>query len=294
MADTSSSPLEQLSAAMAGIVAAASRSVVAVHAGRARASGFAWRDGLVVTSDEALPDDEPVTLLLPGGASASATVVGRDASTDIALLRIAEGAALPPIALDAAPAAPGAIALAVGSLGGSALAAAGSVSLAGAAWRSLRGGEIDSRIELDLMLRRSAEGGVVLDAAGRGLGMAVFGPRQRVLVIPAATIERVAAMLQQHGRVPRGYLGLALQPVKLKPEGVGAMVMGVAEGGPAAAAGMRQGDVLVAWNGQPIRHIQLLLRALGPASVGTVIALSLQRAGEAAEAKLTVTERPAD
>jgi S1-C subfamily serine protease len=291
--DIPSSPLGQLSTAMAGIVAAAARSVVAVHAGRARASGFAWRDGLVVTSDEALPDDEAVTVLLPGGASAPAAVVGRDASTDIALLRI-EGASLPPIALDAAPASAGAIALAVGSFGGSALSAAGTVSLAGPAWRSLRGGEIDSRIELDLRLRRSAEGGVVLDAGGRGLGMAVFGPRQRVLVIPAATLERVATTLQRHGRVPRGYLGLALQPVKLEAEDIGAMVMGVAEGGPAAAAGMRQGDVIAAWNGQPVRHVQSLLRALGPASVGTVVVLSLRRAGEPAEARLTVGERPAD
>ena len=293
MADIPSSPLEQFSTAIAGIVAAASRSVVAVHAGRSRASGFAWRDGLVVTSDEALPDDDSVTVLLPGGASTPATVVGRDASTDIALLRI-EGTALPPIALDAAPASAGAIALAVGSLGGSALSAAGTVSLAGPAWRSLRGGEIDSRIELDLALRRSAEGGVVLDARGRGLGMAVFGPRQRVLVIPAATIERVATTLERHGRVPRGYLGLALQPVKLEAEGIGAMVMGVAAGGPAAAAGMRQGDVIVAWNGQPVRHVQSLLRALGPASVGTVVVLSLRRAGEPAEARLSVGERPAD
>ncbi|VTU33810.1 S1C family serine protease [Variovorax sp. PBL-E5] len=295
MSDTSfASPLAQLSAAMVDAVAAASRSVVAVHAGRVRASGFVWRDGLVVTCDEALPEDETVELVLPGGASVQAAVAGRDPGTDIALLRI-EAAALVPVALDTAPAAQaGAIALAVGASNGSPLSAAGTVSLAGPAWRSLRGGDIDARIELDLMLRRSAEGGLVVDAGGRAFGMAVFGPRQRVLVIPAATIERVASLLATHGRVPRGYLGLALQPVKLNPSGVGAMVMNVAANGPAAAAGLRQGDVIVAWNGQPVRSIQMLLRALGPASVGTVLTLTLQRAGEPAEARLTVGERPAD
>ena len=66
------------------------------------------------------------------------------------------------------------------------------------------GGEIDARIELDLRLRRIAEGGVVLDASGAAFGMAVFGPRRRVLVIPAATIERVADKLASHGRIRRG------------------------------------------------------------------------------------------
>ncbi|UUZ75706.1 LuxR C-terminal-related transcriptional regulator [Polaromonas sp. P1(28)-13] len=147
----------------------------------------------------------------------------------------------------------GAIALAVGSLEGNPVAAAGAVSVAGPAWRSLRGGDIDARIELDLVLRRSAEGGLALDASGRAIGMAVFGPRQRVLVIPAATIERVAALLESHGRVPRGYLGVSLQPVRVNHSSIGAMVMGIADGSPAAAAGLRQGDVILAWNGQPVR-----------------------------------------
>jgi S1-C subfamily serine protease len=124
--------------------------------------------------------------------------------------------------------------------------------------------------------------------------MAVFGPRRRVLVIPAATIERVATQLMTHGRMPRGYLGLSLQPVRVDACSVGAMVMGVAAQGPGAAAGIRQGDVIVAMNGQPIRGVPLLLRALGPASVGRVLALSLRRGGEAVEVQLTVGERPAD
>jgi S1-C subfamily serine protease len=154
------------------------------------------------------------------------------------------------------------------------------------------GRRIDNRIELDASMRRSSEGGLALDATGRAFGMAVFGPRRRVLVIPSATIDRVAAKLDSHGRIPRGYLGLALQPVRLDGEGVGAMVMGVDANGPGAAAGMRQGDVIVAWDGEVIQSVRALLRALGPDSVGETIRLGLKRAGEPMEVNLQIGERP--
>jgi S1-C subfamily serine protease len=295
MPNTSSSPspLEQLSAAMADTVAAAARSVVAVHTRRTRASGFVWRPGYIVTSDEALPEDEDAEVMLPGGTTVAAKMAGRDPTTDLVLLRC-EGVEAPQAALDHASVRAGELVLALGLHDGMPLCANGMVSLAGPGWRSLRGGEIDARIELDLRLRPSAEGGVVLNAKGGVIGMPVFGPRRRVLVIPAPTIERVAAQLAAHGRMPRGYLGLSLQPVKVSHASVGAMVMGVAEQGPGAAAGIHQGDVIVAVNGEPIRSVQLLLRALGPASVGSVLALSLRRAGEPVEVQLTVGERPAD
>ena len=95
--------------------------------------------------------------------------------------------------------------------------------------------------------------------------MAVLGPR-RVLVIPSATIARVAAKLETHGRVARGYLGLGLQPVKLD-DGIGAMVMSVDKTGPSAAAGLRQGDVIVGWNSLQLSSVRALLRALNPDSV---------------------------
>ena len=286
-------PLEQLSAATADLVVGAARSVVGVHTRRTRASGFVWRPGYVVTSDEALPEDEDFEITLPGGTTVAARMAGRDPTTDISLLRF-EGGEAPQVALDNSTTRAGEFVLAVGSRDGVPLCASGMVSLVGPGWRSLRGGVIDARIELDLRLRPSAEGGMVLNAKGGVMGMSVFGPRRRVLVIPAPTIERVAAQLAAHGRMPRGYLGLSLQPVKVSHASVGAMVMGVAEQGPGAAAGIHQGDIIVAVNGEPIRSVQLLLRALGPTSVGSVLSLSLQRAGEQVEVQLTVGERPAD
>ena len=125
----------------------------------------------------------------------------------------------------------------------------------------MRGGEIDARVELDISLRRAAEGGLALDAAGQAFGMTVFGPRRLVLVIPAATIERVAGKLQTHGRIARGS-GLGLQSAKLDSDGgVAAMVMSVDPTGPGAAAGVRQGDLVVKWNGERIRDVRTLLRA---------------------------------
>ena len=107
-----------------------------------------------------------------------------------------------------------------------------------------------------------------------------------------ATIDRVADVLATKGRIARGYLGLGLQPVKLDGGGTGAMAISVDAKGPGAAAGVRQGDIIVAWNGEPIRGVHQLVRALGPESVGVSVRLTLRRGGEPIEATLTIGERP--
>jgi S1-C subfamily serine protease len=285
-------PLQQLSDALADIVDRAAPSVVAVHSTRSRSSGFVWRPGLIVTADEALDDEGDIAVVLPGGEVAAAKLVGRDPTTDLALLRV-DRTNPPPVTLESASVPAGALAWTVGSLQGASIVAFGAVSFVGGAWRSFRGGEIDVRIELDLSLRRAGEGGVALDASGRAFGMAVFGPRRQVLVIPAATIERVAATLETHGKVARGYLGLGLQSTKLDgDDGLGVMVMSVDPNGPGAAAGLRQGDVIIKWNDQQIQGVRMLVRTLGPATVGSTIKLALRRGGEPAEAHLTLRERP--
>ncbi len=284
--------LQQLSDALTDVVALAAKSVVAVHTTRSRSSGFIWRPGLMVTADEALAEEGDISLVSPSGETAAATLVGRDPTTDIALLR-ADGVSAPVVPLQSASTRAGALALAVGAGSGAPIAAFGAVSFVGAAWRSLRGGEIDARVELDLSLRRAGEGGLALDVTGRAFGMVVFGQRRTALVIPAATIERVAGKLQTHGRIARGYIGLGLQAAKLDGDGgFGAMVMSVDPTGPGSAAGVRQGDVIVKWNGERIRDVRTLLRALGPESVGLVVKLSLLRGGGPIEVTLTIGERP--
>jgi S1-C subfamily serine protease len=291
MADKSMDPLQALSGAVSDVVARAAPAVVAVHSHRSRASGLVWRSGLIVTADEALAEEGEISVVLPGGETVPASLAGRDPTTDIALLRVARAQAKP-VAQASGAVATGSLAIVVGSQDGDATAALGVVSLSGSSWRSMRGGEIDTRIELALSLRRASEGGLVLDPSGRAIGMAVFGPRRRVLVIPSATIDRVAAKLESFGRIPRGYLGLGLQPVKLDNAGVGAMVMSVDGKGPGAAADVRQGDVIVSYDGQPMKSVHALVRALGPDSVGSIVRLALQRAGQPVEASLTIGERP--
>jgi S1-C subfamily serine protease len=284
--------LQQLSDALTDIVDRAAPSIVAVHSTRSRSSGFVWRRGLIVTADEALDDEGDIAVVLPGGEITAANLVGRDPSTDVALLRV-DRTNPPPVTLESQSMPAGALAWAVGSLQGVSITAFGTVSFVGGAWRSFRGGEIDSRIELDLSLRRAGEGGVALDASGRAFGMVVFGPRRQVLVIPAATIERVAVALETHGKVARPYLGLGLQPTKLDgDDGPGLMVMSVDPNGPGAAAGVRQGDVIIKWNDQQIQGVRMLLRTLGPDIVGSTVKLALRRGGEPAEAQLIVGERP--
>jgi S1-C subfamily serine protease len=283
------SVLATFSGATADIVARAAPAIVSVHSHRSRASGFVWKAGLVVTADEALAEEGEITIRFADGTERSATIAGRDHTTDVALLRV-ETPNITPIKLSSNVPALGSLALVVAAERGVPAAALGLISLVGGAWRSLRGGDIDARIELDVRLRPSHEGGLALNASGDAIGMAVLGAR-RVLVIPAATIERVANRLETHGRVARGYLGLGLQPVKLD-DGIGAMVMSVDKAGPSAAAGIRQGDVIVGWNDEKISGVRALLRALGPESVGATVDVAVQRGGEPVRFKLKVGERP--
>ena len=212
---------------------------------------FLLAAGLIITADEALSEEGDFAVTPPGGDSIAAQLVGRDPTTDIALLRVGRSTCRR-FHLRHRLSSVGALVIAVGAEDGAPTAALGVVSRAAGPWRSLRGGEIDARIELDLRLRQSAEGGLAIEAAGRAIGMTVFGPRRRVLVIPSATVERVAARLERHGHIPRGYLGLGFQLVATEDGKRGVMVMNVEPQGPGAKAGVHQGDIIVTWNGEPM------------------------------------------
>ena len=285
------SQLQDLSAAFVRLVGSAAPNIVAIKSAHSRSSGFFWRPGLIITAEEALSEEGDFIVTVPSGESLAARLVGRDHTTDIALLRI-DRSDLPPIPLETKPVPVGTLALAVGAEDGAPTAAMGVVSRSIGPWWSLRGGEINARIELDLRMRQSAEGGLAIDATGRAIGMTVFGPRRRVLVIPPATIEHVAARLEKHGHIPRGYVGLGFQLVAIEGGERGVMVMNLESQGPGAKAGVHQGDIIVTWNGEPVRHVRSLLRALGPDSVGQTVTLGLRRGGETKNVPLTIGERP--
>jgi S1-C subfamily serine protease len=180
-------------------------------------------------------------------------------------------------------------------------AAFGIVALAGGPWRSLRGGHIDRRLHLDLRLGVRSEGGAALDLNGGIIGMTVLGPRGRVLVIPSETIGRVAQQLLDHGRVARGYLGLGLQPVPIDQaiadasgltDARGLIVISVDSNGPGQKAGLKQGDILIRWNSDPLHSVRRVYTLLGPESVGQSVQLGILRAGEPISLAVEIAERP--
>jgi S1-C subfamily serine protease len=245
---------------------------------------------VVVTAEEALEREEGIEVVAADGTRYPATFVGRDPSTDIAVLKIdSAGLAVPSLG-DAAALRAGQIALAVGRNLLGVIAASGIVAMAGGAWHSRRGGAIDQLIRLDLRLSPSNEGGALVDTKGQVLGMTVTGPRRRALAIPRSTIDRVVDQLLAKGRIARGYLGAGLRPVS-QPAGV--LVMSLDPEGPAAKAGLLVGDIITAWNGQPVARVRQVMHLLTPDSVGSVVELGLSRGGVATTVKLTVGERPA-
>lgn len=300
-ADLLALSLENISNGLAALVESAARSIVMIGGRRTSASGFVWRQGVVVTAEEALETEDDLHVTLPDGSKRAATLAGRDPSTDIALLRVEE-LSVEPVALDVTTALrPGHLALAIGRRPEGPGAALGIVAVAGGPWRSLRGGHIDRTLHLDMRLDPRLEGGAAVNASGRIFGMAVLGPRRRVIVIPSETIERVAPRLLEYGRIARGYAGLGLQPVRIDqavaqahelPEARGLMVVGVDSEGPAHAAGLRQGDILVSWGGEPIRSVRDVHSRLGPESVGQSVELGILRGGERIAFVIEIRERP--
>ena len=138
------------------------------------------------------------------------------------------------------------------------------------------------------MLSRAAEGGALIEAQGRVVGMAVLGPRRRVLAIPTLTIDRVVDQLLARGHVFRGYLGAGLQPVRRgrpahdtqpSSSGRGVLVVSIDPDGPAARAGLLVGDIVMTWNAKPVDRVREVMHLLGADSVGSTVDLQLIRGG---------------
>jgi len=299
-ANTTQDLLTQFSAAMAERAAAARPLVAAVNVrGHSPRSGTLWSGNLVIASEQALPRTVEAEVVLADGKTVAARLAGRDPGTNIAVLQL-DSSVQPawPAAVEPRPGAT-VLALAADGIGGSAVRA-GAVHSVGPAWHSRSGGQIDRRIWLDLRLGSGEEGGPVIDATGGLLGISTLGPRQRVLVIPTATIERVIEPLLSKGRIARGWLGLAVQPVTV-PEALretagppqGLMVLGLTPDGPAAQAGVLMGDIVVAIDGAAVAGISQLAGLLGSEAVGRQVELQLIRAGQRQSVPVTLGERPA-
>jgi len=301
--NASQSALAALSAELATAVATTGKSVVYVDAHPRRdASGIVWDAHHVVTVDHAIEREEDIELLLPDGGTARATLAGRDASTDVALLRT-DTALLPLPRADLATLGIGHLVLAIGrDEDGAPGASFGIVSSLDGPWRTWRGGDVDRFIRPDLNIYSSFSGGPLVDVDGRLVGMNTWGlSRRTALTLPVTTLERVVAQLQSGGRVARGYLGIAMQAVRL-PESLraangiaqraGAIVVDVAPDGPADAAGVQLGDVILALGTQSVEGSDDVQRALGSSSVGTTQTLRIARGGRTHELPVRIGERP--
>ncbi|CAN7696527.1 S1C family serine protease [Mesorhizobium amorphae] len=288
MSDFNLSSFSDAVADVAATVAPATASL-ATHHGRT-ASAFHWRDGYFVTAEEVVEAGEEIELMLASGGRVKAELVGRDPSTGVALLKPAEAVNAAPLA-KADAVRPGNLAITVGNSEGAALAVFGTVGEVGPAWRSMRGGTIDRRINLAVNAGGRFEGGPVLDAKGGLIGMLLFGPRRRALVMPYETIERAVSTLREKGHVARGYLGAGLHPVR-NSDMHGAMVMSLDDSGPAKAAGLYIGDIVVSWNGEAVHGPRDLIRKLGPDSAGASVTLGVVRGGEQRDVAVTIGEKP--
>ncbi len=300
MTEPAEDMLSRLSKALAARAAAAGPLVASVAVrGRERLSGTLWRQGLVVVSEQALPRRfDEAEVRLADGRRLDARLAGRDPATNVALLRVGEAAA--PAWSPAADPQPGALAMTLGVDGaGASSVRVGAIRHVGPEWHSRAGGRIDRRIMLDLRIEPSEEGGPVIDMTGGLLGISTLGPRRRLLVIPTATVERVLEPLAHNGRIARGWLGVAVQRVTVPEElraaagqTEGLMALAVAENGPAAAAGVLMGDILVALDGTGLTGMTRLAGLLGAEAVGKRFALRLIRAGAVHSVEVTIAERP--
>ena len=298
-----SAELIELSNALADATDRAAKGVVAVHAEpRGSSSGIVWRTGLVVTAEHALARDEGIQLTLPDGRVVPSALVGRDASTDLAVLKCAEAISAVAETSDVSSIKPGSLALVVGRTRASGpVAALGAVSLVASERRTWSGAALSPYLRLDVSLQPTAVGGVVIDVHSRAIGMATprfarFG----ALAIPAPTVNRVVDTLLKKGRIPHGYLGVGLQPVRLpdalrqalkRSEATGAIVLEVEANGPADKAGIVIGDILVVFGGQTISGLEDLHAQLAAETIGKPLIAQFVRGGALQETSIVVGER---
>ncbi len=296
-----SEAFQTLSDGLANVVVTAGPAIVRVEARRhTPGSGILWSaDGLIVTANHIVRRDDNITIGLSDGQTAAATLVGRDPSTDLAVLRV-EGATGTPLEhASEAEMSAGHLALALARPGRTVQAALGVVSALGESWRTPMGGQIDRYLATDVVMYPGFSGGPLVGANGRLLGLNTSGlGGDASLAIPASTLSRVVEALRSNGRVRRGYLGISTQRARL-PESIatqvgqktGLLIIAVESDSPAESAGLTLGDTLLALSGQSISTHEDLLAALSGDVVGQKEIARVLRGGQVQELAVKIGER---
>jgi len=273
----------------------------------ARGSGFiVAANGTIVTNNHVVKDAQSVSVTLDDGTQAPAKIIGRDARTDLAVLRISVGHALPFISLgESNDVRPGQWVVAMGNpfgLGGT--VTAGIVSARG---RDIGSGPYDSFIQVDAPINQGNSGGPLFTQDGKvvGVNTAILSPSGGSVgigfAIPADTVRDVVAALEKSGHVTRGYLGVQAQAVDgtmskalhlASPNG--ALVANVQSDSPAAHSGLKPGDVIEAVDGKKIDNPRDLAIDVAGVKPGSIAALDILRDGAAQHVSVTLATMPGD
>jgi S1-C subfamily serine protease len=302
--------LDAYSRAVTGAVERVSPSVVNIEVhqsgGRTRGerreqsgggSGFVFTpDGLILTNSHVVHDARRIDVKLPDGRRMSASAIGDDPASDLAVIRVDEPGLTAAILGDSQQLRVGQVVIAIGApYGFQSTVTAGVVSALGRSLRSYSGRLIDDVVQTDASLNPGNSGGPLVDSAGRvvGVNTATILPAQGIcFAIGINTAKFVASRLLRDGRIRRSYIGVSAQTVPVHrrvvrfydlPKETGVIVLSSEGGSPAQRAGLREGDVIVALEGQPVAGVDDLHRLLTDVRVGVSCSLLVLRHTEKLE-----------
>lgn len=300
------SVLETLSNEFAAAASGAGASVAAIFGRRwMPSSGIQWQKGVFVTADHTIRREEDIPVFVEPDKPLKARLAGRDPSTDLAVLKIADENTAPiPQFGDSSSLKIGHFVLALGrSRGANLVASAGIVGGLGGEWEPRRGGRLDQHIRLALELYPGFSGGPLVNTQGKIVGINTRGlARGRAVTIPVTTVNRVVSELIEKGHIARPYLGVAMQPVSVPEtlrlklgtqQNTALLVMHVERSGPAEKSGMLIGDLIASLNGTALEDTGDIQHLLGQAKIGDVVEASLLRAGTPLTISITLADRPA-
>jgi serine protease Do len=256
--------------------------------------------GLIVTNNHVIANAEQITVTLSDDTTLQAEVVGRDAVSDLALLKVEPKAPLPSASWgDSTKARVGDWVLAIGNpfgLGGT--VTSGIIS---ATARDIHSGPYDDFLQTDASINRGNSGGPMFNLAGEviGINTAIFSPSGGSIgigfAIPSAFARPIVDHLKASGKVERGWIGARIQPVSEEiaeavglDKGRGAMIGAVDPASPAAQAKLLPGDVILAFDGKPIDRSRQLPRLVADTAPDTQVKLSVWRDGKDLEVDIKV------
>jgi S1-C subfamily serine protease len=294
--------LVELSDALADAAETAGKATVLVNARRRMpASGIVYASDLILTADHVVEREEDIKVILPDGSEVLARLAGRDAGSDLAVLKL-ERAASAVAEATKTPARLGQIALALGRPTPDGLEASlGTVSAIGGPIRTGRGGMLERYIRTDSISYPGFSGGPLVAADGTILGLNTSGLANGAAVtVPADLAWQIADVLVRHGRIQRGYLGIRSQAVDIpessqkalkRQQATGLLIVGVENGSPAAKGGLIVGDILVGVAGAPVlQHDELFSRLNGDV-VGKSTPIDILRGGQPQTLNVLIGEK---